>query len=354
MKYLISLSEHHNQNRLEQSGKRKILTAVFILVGIMVLGITGYMLIEGDSFLNAFYMTIITISTVGFGEIHRLSNPGKVFTMFLIISSFGTYAYAISIITTHIVEGQLAGFFGRGRRNKSKVKKMDKHVIICGYGRNGQQAAHELIAYKQPFVIIENNHDVIMQNLNEDFRFVEGNATNDDILEKANIKNARALITTLPDDADNLFVALTARSLNADMIIISRASNESSDKKLKIAGVDNVVMPERVGGAHMATLVAKPDIMEFLERISVHGAAPTNLEEIVCSGLPENIMDKTIYEIGIRKKTGANIIGFKTQDGEFILNPSPELRVSRGSKLFVLGTPEQIANMKKMIMSELA
>jgi len=339
---------------LEQSSKRKILTAIFILFAIFVLGVTGYMLIEGDNFLNALYMTVITISTVGFGEIHQLSVPGKIFTMFLIISSFGTYAYAISIITTHFVEGQLSDFFVGGGRKKTKIKKMDNHIIICGYGRNGQQAAQELIAHKQAFIIIESDHDVIMHHLDEDFRFVEGDSTNDDILVKANVKTARALITTLPNDADNLFVALTARSLNPDMTIISRATNESSEKKLKVAGVDNVVMPERVGGAHMATLVAKPDIMEFLERLSVHGNAPTNLEEIVCSDLPETVLDKTIYEIGIRKKTGANIIGFKTLEGEFILNPSPDLKVSRGSKLFVLGTPEQIASMKEMIRGGLS
>jgi len=277
---------------------------MFILLAIIVLGVTGYMLIEGDNFLNSLYMTVITISTVGFGEIHKLSIPGKIFTMFLILSSFGIYAYAISIITTHFVEGQLSEFIGGSRRMKSKVKKMDNHIIICGYGRNGQQAAHELAAHQQAFVVVESTHDVIMQHISDDIPFVEGDATNDGVLEKANIKKARALISTLPNDADNLFVALTARSLNSTMVIISRASNESSVKKLKIAGVDNVVMPERVGGAHMATLVAKPDIMEFLERLSVHGNAPTNLEEIVCSELPEEVMDKTIYEIGIRKKTG--------------------------------------------------
>ncbi|NQT77324.1 MAG: potassium channel protein [Bacteroidetes bacterium] len=339
---------------METSSKKKILTALAILMIIIIIGVTGYMIIEGDDFLNALYMTVITTSTVGFGEIHRLSPGGKVFTMFLILSSFGTYAYAISIITTYFVEGQMAGFFVGGARNKSKVKKMDKHVIICGFGRNGQQTAHELIAHGQAFVIIENNHDLIMHHLGKDFRFVEGNATEDEILEKANIKVAKALITTLPNDADNLFVALTARSLNPDMIIISRASTESSEKKLKIAGVNNVVMPERVGGAHMASLIAKPDVMEFLDRLSVHGDAPTNLEEIVCSELPLHVLDKTIYEIGIRKKTGANIIGFKTTHGEFILNPSPDLKVSRGSKLFVLGTPEQIASMKKMIKEELS
>ena len=203
---------------------------------------TGYMLIEGDDFLNALYMTIITISTVGFGEIHRLSVPGKIFTMFLILSSFGTYAYAISIITTHFVEGQLADFIVGGSRRNSKVKKMNNHIIICGYGRNGQQAAQELIAYKQTFVVIESDHDVIMKNVSDDTNFVEGDATDDDILEKANISMAKALITTLPNDADNLFVALTARSLNNNLKIISRATNERSEKKLKVAGVNSVIM----------------------------------------------------------------------------------------------------------------
>lgn len=331
-----------------------MLTAFLILLAIIVIGVSGYMFIEGDNFLNSLYMTIITISTVGFGEIHKLSTPGKIFTIFLILSSFGTYAYAISVITTHLVEGQLAGFFAGGSRRKSKVKKMDNHIIICGYGRNGQQAAQELIAHRQSFIIIENRHDVIMQHLNEDFRFVEGDATNDDVLIKANIDNAKALLTTLPNDADNTYVTLTARALNPKLLIISRAENESSEKKLKVAGANNVIMPERVGGAHMATLVANPDIVEFLDRLSVHGSEPTNLEEIICNQVTEREFDISIREFGIRKKTGANIIGIKTHEGEFILNPSAEIRVNKGTKLFVLGTPSQIKSMKQIIREELS
>jgi voltage-gated potassium channel len=339
---------------LEASGKRKIFTAIIILVVIIVIGVSGYMIIEGDAFLDSLYMTIITISTVGFGEIHTLSMPGKVFTMFLILSSFGTYAYAISIITTHFVEGQLAGFFAGVGKRRSKLKKMDNHIILCGYGRNGQQAAQELLAHRQVFVVIESNHDVIMHNLNNDLHFVEGDATDDGVLEKANIMSAVALITTLPNDADNTYVTLTARALNPKLRIISRASNESSEKKLKVAGADSVIMPERVGGAHMATLVANPDIVEFLDRLSIHGDEPTNLQEIVCSDTSSKDFDLSIREIGIRKRTGANIIGIKTTEGEFILNPSAEIRVKKGTKLFVLGTSEQINNMKKMIRGELS
>jgi voltage-gated potassium channel len=338
---------------LEQSSKKKILTAILILLFIVVVGVSGYMIIEGDNFLNALYMTIITISTVGFGEIHKLSTPGKIFTIFLILSSFGTYAYAISVITTHLVEGQISSFFVGAGRRKSKANKMDNHIIICGYGRNGQQAVQELTAYGLPFIVVESIHDVIMKHLNEDIRFVEGDATDDDVLEKANIMNARALITTLPNDADNTYVTLTARALNPDLLIISRAENETSEKKLKVAGANNVIMPERVGGAHMATLVANPDVVEFLDRLSVHGSEPTNLAEIICNQVTEKDFDISIREFGIRRKTGANIIGIKTHEGEFILNPSAEIRVNKGTKLFVLGTPEQISSMKQIIREEL-
>lgn len=305
------------------------------------------MIIEGDSFLNALYMTMITISTVGFGEIHKLSVAGKVFTIILIIFSFGTYAYSITIITTYFLEGQLK-YILKGYRSKS-LKKMENHVIVCGYGRNGQQAIKELEAHEHHFVVIDQSHEIIVKNMDSPARFIEGDATQDDILIKANIKSAKALITTLPIDADNLYVVLTARSLNPGLIIISRASDEISEKKLRMAGVDNVVMPEKVGGAHMAALVARPDIIEFLEHISVHGDEPTNLEEIVCDDIPEDSRDRTIYEVGIRKKTGANIIGYKTPDGKFILNPSPDMKVIPGSKLFVLGTRDQIDSMQKII-----
>jgi len=309
------------------------------------------MIIEGDDFIDSLYMTIITISTVGFGEIHRLSVPGKIFTMVLILSSFGTYAYAISIITTYFVESELSFWFIKGNKGKSTITKMENHVIICGFGRNGQQAAEELKIFNKSLVVIENDHDLIIQNLDQQFRFIEGDATDDEMLIKANVKSAEALITTLPNDADNLYVVLSARSINPNLKIITRASSESAEKKLRVAGANNVILPEKIGGNHMAVLVANPDIVEFLEHLSMRGSSPTNLEEIVCSDLQNDISCKSIHEIGIRQKSGANIIGFKTPEGEFIMNPSPETNVIPGSKLFVLGTNEQIAAMKKILGS---
>jgi voltage-gated potassium channel len=284
---------------------------------------------------------------VGFGAIHKLSQPGKVFTIFLIISSFTTYAYALTTISTHFFEGQLS-YILKGYGSKT-LKKMQNHVVICGFGRNGQQVVKELQVYKHSFVIIDQKKgsapgSEVISNV-----FIEGDATQDEILLKANIRTARALITTLPVDADNLYVVLTARALNPGLEIISRASNESSEAKLRMAGVDNVVMPERVGGAHMANLITRPDVIEFLDHVSVHGDDPTTLEEITCNDLKEDAAAKTIHEIGIRKKTGANIIGYKAPDGNYILNPSPETKVMHGAKLFVLGTPEQIKSMRDVL-----
>ena len=226
---------------------------------------------------------------------------------------------------------------------------MEKHVIIVGFGRNGRQVIEELQAHNYPFVVIDKSHEAVQQYTGKPIRFIEGDATEDSVLEKAGIKKARSVITTLPTDADNLFVALTARSLNNNLQIVSRASSESAEKKLRIAGVKNVVLPEKVGGAHMAKLIARPDIVEFLEHLSIRGEDPTNLEEIECHMLPEEYMNKTLLEIGIRKKSGVNIVGFKTPEGKYIINPTPDTVVIPNSKIFVLGTHEQIAKMQSVL-----
>jgi voltage-gated potassium channel len=325
----------------------KILVAAIILLSIIFIGIVGYITIEDYGFLDAFYMTIITITTVGFGEVQPLNDDGKIFTAILSILSLGFFAYSISIITSYFVEGQLV-YLVRGYKEKN-LKNMENHVIVVGFGRNGQQVIEELLAHKYPFVVIDQNHDAVQQYKGKPIRFIEGDATEDDVLEKAGVKNARSIITTLPNDADNLFVALTARALNKNLQIVSRASSESAEKKLRIAGVKSVVMPEKVGGAHMAKLIASPDIVEFLEHLSIRGEDPTNLEEIECRQLPEEFVNKTIFEIGVRKKSGANIVGFKTPEGKYIINPTPDTVVIPNSKLFVLGTHEQIESMRKIL-----
>jgi voltage-gated potassium channel len=200
------------------------------------------------------------------------------------------------------------------------------------------------------FVVIESKKDVT-DSLTHKYSdlVLEGDATQDEVLEKAGIARASAIITTLPVDADNLFIVLTARSLNPKLTIIARASDDNSDKKLKTAGADNVIMPDKIGGAHMASLVLKPDVIEFVDHITGQGGPDINLEEITFENLPEHLRNKTIRDLEIRNKSGANIVGFKTAKGEYVINPSPDTQLIPEGKLFVLGTPEQISALKKLL-----
>ncbi len=326
----------------------KLRYALLLIVLVIMIGTVGYMIIEGYSFIDSLYMTVITITTVGFQEIHPLSDSGKIFTMFLIISSMGAFFYSVSIITTTIVDGEFKSYFKDFRTN-AEIKKMENHVIVCGYGRNGRQAVSELSIHHHPFVVIEQNKEIIKEFGGiTGLYFIEGDATTDEILLKAGIKSAKAVITSMPLDADNLFVVLSARSMNPGLTIISRASSDSAEKKLKMAGADNIVLPEKVGGARMATLVLKPDMVEFLRYISVYETSSVNLEEIFCKEMPVCYKNMTLSELDIRNKTGANIIGFKTSDGEYIINPLPDTRMLADAKIFVLGTPEQIKKMKEL------
>jgi voltage-gated potassium channel len=327
---------------------------IYISLGMIFLiicgGIAGFITIENYSFLDAFYMTIITVATVGFQEVHPLSQGGKLFTAFLIITSFGTFAFAVSSISKYVVDGEFKQYF-KHLKVSGAIDKLEGHVIICGFGRNGKQAAHVLKKHSTRFVVIEEKKEVVATITHKHSDLVlEGDATHDEVLERAGIKKAKALITTLPVDADNLFIVLSARTLNPDLTIISRASEDNSDKKLKLAGADNVIMPDKIGGAHMASLVMKPDVMEFVDFITGQGGENIRLEEITFENLSHDYRNKTIRELEVRNKSGANIIGFKTADGEFIINPSADTQIIPDAKLFVLGTPEQIIKLKELFV----
>lgn len=294
-------------------------------------------------------MTIITVSTVGFGEVVPLSDLGRLFTSFLIIFSFGIFAYAITFITRYLVTGEARNYFKDYQVN-TILDSISDHVIVCGYGRNGRQAIKTLKAYKQRYVIIEQNEHILEELKECNELYVKGDATSEDTLTAAGISRAKSLITTLPKDADNVFVVLTSREMNSKLTIISRAYHSTSEKKLRMAGADNVIMPDKVGGAHMASLVVTPDVYEFLDHISVMGSNEINLEEINFEHVPEKFHHKTLGDLDESYNTGCLIIGFRTPEGEYIVNPSKETVIIPKSKIFVLGRPAQI-NMLNSIFS---
>lgn len=328
---------------------KQFIMPFLVLWGLIIIGTIGYLLIEDYRFLDAFYMTIITVTTVGYGEISPLSDAGRIFTSFLIITSFGTFAYAVSTITRFVVDGEFNQLF-KQQKLSAAIEQLSDHVIICGYGRNGRQAAQVLKKHDKRFVVIEKNPE-LTETINHRYKdlVLSGDSTQDETLLKAGILRAKALITTLPVDADNMFIVLTARNLNSKLTIISRASDDGSDTKIKIAGADNVIMPDKVGGAHMASLVMKPDVMEFIDHVTAQGGDNNNLEEITFSNLPDHLRNKTLSDLEIRNKSGANIIGFKTVDGKYVINPSADTQIIPEAKIFVLGTPDQIKKLKEIL-----
>ena len=228
------------------------------------------------------------------------------------------------------------------------IDKMNGHVIVCGYGRNGRQAAQTLKVHGLPFVVIERDGNLIESHLSEDphLVYLQGDGTDDDILKRAGIDRAKALISALPTDADNVFIVLSARALNGAVQIISRAANANSIAKLKKAGADSVIMPDRIGGTHMATLVSKPDVIEFIDYLSGEERESINMESVPYNHLPAEIKDKTLREIMNWKITGVNCIGIKNKDGKFVINPPDDIIIEEGMKVIVLGTRQQIEEMK--------
>ena len=333
---------------MESHGNRTIFLAFGILLAIILIGIIGFMRIEDYTFTEALYMTIITIGTVGFREVHPLSYEGMWFTIVLIIFSLGFFALAISLITKYFSE-RLRSIYNVKTKMEKQISKLKDHVIVVGYGRNGSQAVDELLSSHIPVVVIENRPKVIqfMQE-NPKIIYINGDATDDSVLHKAGIENAKALITALASDADNLFVVLTARETNPDLIIISRASAIANDKKLKLAGATNVIMPDKVGGQKMAKLVIQPDIHEFVEKILLHRVGDVSLFEISCSEINSNT-NKTIGELQIRERTGISILGIKQENGQYILNPSSDTVLKKGIMLFVLGNKDQVWLLKSIL-----
>ncbi|WP_418511394.1 potassium channel family protein [Corallibacter sp.] len=321
--------------------KSKIYIALWLFVFIVVVGILGFRVLSNYSWVDAFYMTVITITTVGFGEVQPLDDTSKIFTTFLILTSVFIVGYAISIITEYILSNNNLEELKQKKMQK-KIDALNSHIIICGYGRNGKQAATKLLAYNKPFVIIEKNKELIDRFENDSTMFIHGNANEDEVLIQAGIARASTLICALPNDADNLFVVLSARQINKHLRIISRASQETTYNKLKMAGANNVILPDKIGGDHMASLVVVPDLIEFIDNLSIVGKANINIEEIEVSKLYDASSLKTIRDLDLRNKTGCNVIGYKDGNGDYIVNPEAEQALLPDSKIIVLGRPEQI------------
>jgi voltage-gated potassium channel len=319
-----------------------LLQPLLLLNGLILTGSIGYMLIEKYNFLDALFMTVITIASVGFNEVKPLSEAGQIFTIILILVNLGLFTYFITLLSRYFFDAELVKKYKMIKMENS-IQKLQNHVIICGFGRNGKESAQVLHDNKIPFVVLESKADLEADLPFEVKYFLKGDATKDEVLLEAGINNAKAIIITLPVDADNLFVVLTAKQLNPKVTIISRASQDSSIKKLKIAGASNVIMPDKIGGAHMATLVMLPDVVELISIMSTKNNADFRVAEIKTQ--------KTISleELDLWKKTNCTILGIKDAGGHYTINPSSAYQINAGQSMIVMGSDAQIENAKKLV-----
>lgn len=319
---------------------RRVRLGLLAFVTVTAAGSTGYLFL-GFSLLDALYQTVITLSTVGFREVHPLTRAGKIYTMVLIFFGVGTVLTTFTVVVEAVIEGRLRDAYGR-RRMQRKIAGMSGHTIICGWGRVGQSIARYVAAGGQPLVIVDTDGERLADL---DHPSVVGDATDDAVLAAAGIDRASSLVAAIDTDAENLFVALTGRSLRPGLFIVARSRTASSEEKLRRAGADRVVNPQAIGGERMAAFVLQPHVAEFVDVVMHDGSLEFRLEEVpVPPSSP--LAGLTIRENQLRDMTGALVLALRGADGSFHTNPDPDTPVAAGQILIVIGTADQLAKLR--------
>ncbi|WP_423793300.1 potassium channel family protein [Methanocaldococcus indicus] len=310
-------------------------------------------IIEHIDFFDALYFSVITITTTGYGDFTPKTQLGKILTIIYLILGVGIVMYLFSIITEFIVEGKFRELI-KMKSMASKLKKMENHYIICGYGKMGKVIGDKFLKENISFIAIDKNEEILKEEFEKQpdkFVYIVGDATKEDILKKAKIDKAKCLLAVLPTDADNVFLTLTAKELNPKIEVVAKANERESIKKLKVAGANKIVSPYLLGGLRMAVVSTRPGILDFL-RTFLKVAKEEYNEDIHLEKFVVNknspLVNKSIKEANIRRRTGATIVGIKRGD-EFFINPSPEFIIKEGDILYVLGTNESIEYFKLLL-----
>jgi voltage-gated potassium channel len=326
-------------------GVRHLVLALAILLAVVVIGVVGYILIEDMNFTQALYMTVITITTVGFREVRPLGTGGQYFTMFIVITGLGAVLFFLTGLFEFILSEYLGDFWGR-RKMQNQIAKLENHYVVCGYGRVGRSVADELAEQGKKFVVIELEEDVFNECVEDGHLVILGSATDNETLEEARITSAVGLVSALGSDADNLYVVLTARVLNPQALIVSRAEHPDSEQKLEMVGADRVISPHQIAGKRMANIMVRPQVCEFLD-VGVGGKIPEyHLMEIRVSE-PSLLNGLSIKDSRLRERTGVSVLAVrKSTDGSFDANPTPETLIGVDDVVIVIGTPEQLARME--------
>lgn len=326
---------------------RRLKISLVVLLLLLTIGTAGYMLIEGWRLLDAIYMTVITLATIGFKEVHDLTDQGKLFTMILIVVGVSTLGYLVSSAAQLMFEGQIQRIIGRKKVEK-KIGALKDHYIICGFGRIGSMICRELAANAVPFVVLENNTEVLERIDDSRYLWMKGDATQDDTLIQAGIQQALGLVSVVTSDSENVYITLTARGLNPDLYILARSGEEGTELKLKRAGANKVVSPYAIGGMRMAQSILRPNVVDFIEIATASEHLDLQMEEI---SIPHDsdFAGHTLVSSEFRKETGVIIVGIKKSHGHMIFNPNPHDSLDEGDTLIVLGDPTSVNKLEALV-----
>ncbi|SIN77834.1 potassium channel family protein [Halodesulfovibrio marinisediminis] len=317
------------------------------ILGVVILAVYGYMVLEGWSMADAVYMVVITLSTVGFGEVQPLSTEGRILTSFLILAGVGNFAFILGAFSQLLVEGKFFHVIG-SRRVLKTIGKLKDHCVVCGYGRIGSVVVKEIVAEGQDVVVIEHDPEAIALLQEEGILYIEGDATSDEVLAQSGIVNAKNLITALSEDAANVYVVLSAREMNGSLHIVSRASSHERVSKLKQAGADSVILPNHIGGLRLAQSVLRPTVTSFMELANRRATLDIQMEELTI-GEDSSLVGKDLIESELRPKFNLIVIAIKKQGQDMVFNPDGRTVLEAGNTIVAVGAQEKLKDFSLLL-----
>lgn len=328
------------------ASSRRFLPLLLIPILVLSLGVTGFILIEGWTFTEALFMTVITLTTVGFGEVRPLSLAGRWFTVVLILLGVGTVVYSLTIAGEYLLTADVVKRL-RSRRMQKEIESMNQHVIVIGYGRVGQSAVESIRDSTPGLVLIEREGDTVQRAADNGLTVIQGDATDDHILHAAGIERARALVVCTGDTAANLFIVLSARVLNPELRIITRG-DAGSEAKMQRAGADRIVSPYNIGGKYMANIALRPHVTDFLDVVTLDSGLELWLEELTVE-VGSALAGQTVGQANIRQRTGVSLVAIIRRDAENMITPEASTTLETGDKLIVLGSRAQLAEIEQLV-----